>query len=241
VPDGFLVTFDDGAAGIVEAGKILAQLGTAGVAFICPGALRSGLWFYRLADGLSRTPVPRLIFRRFNLSLATATDRFDAYRALSTELFDASCAVRDELLAELLDTMELPTGDPNPALTTLDETGLHRAAETGGLFFANHSWSHPNLVNLSATELEREIGAAQSWLEESGLPILPWFAFPRGTHDARVRRAVASVCPIAFGASASKSEAQVLPRTYLCQADSNRLRFAAKTAWRGRFRRLLLR
>lgn len=240
VPDGLLVTFDDGAAGIIEAGRVLAQLGTAGVAFVCPGALSSGLWFYRLADGLSRATVPQLIYRGHNLPLSTSTNRFAAYRTLSTELFDVASALRDERLAEILDGLMLPAGNPDPALAILDQSGLQRAAETGGLFFANHSWSHPNLVKLTATELDFEIAAAHSWLLASGLPVLPWFAFPRGTHDARVRRAVSNVCPIAFGASAREPEPQILPRTYLCQADANRLRFAVKTAWRGRFRQHFL-
>jgi peptidoglycan/xylan/chitin deacetylase (PgdA/CDA1 family) len=239
-PDGFLITFDDGAAGIVDAARVLAELGTAGVAFVCPGALESGLWFYRLADGLSRATVSRLSWREYDLPLATPRDRFVAYRVLSAELFDAPAATRDEKLAAILNTLQLPAGNPDPALATLDKPGLRRAAETGGLFFANHSWSHPNLVKLDAAELEHEIGAAQDWLRDSRLPSLPWFAFPRGAHDARVRRAVADVCPLAFGANAKESDPGVRPRTYLCEADSNRLRFAAKTAWSGRLRRHLL-
>jgi hypothetical protein len=240
VPRGILVTFDDGAAGIVDAARILADLGTAGVAFICPGALKSGLWFYKLADALTRTPLRRLTWRGHNLPLEDLKQRFGAYRTLSPELFNASITVRDEQVACLLDALRLPPENPNPALVTLDRSGLQRAAQTGGMFFANHSWSHPNLVRLSSPELEHEIGAAQSWLSSSGLPVLPWFAFPRGSYDARVRNAVSAVCPVAFGAGARETIPGVFPRTYLCEADANRFRFAAKTALRGRFRRYFL-
>lgn len=235
-PRGVLVTFDDGAAGIVQAGEILAGLGAAGVAFVCPGALDSGVWFYRLADMLSRATVTRLNYRNRDLPLTSVVDTFHAYRTLSPELFDLPAAIRDNVLAELSEVVK-PAGKAAPELTTLDYAGLQRAAETRGLVFANHSWSHPNLVKLAPDELDREIGDAQSWLEASGLPAVPWFAFPRGDNDARVRDAVGKFALVAFGAGARKTESRVLPRTYLCEADANRLRFAAKTAWHGRLRR----
>jgi hypothetical protein len=239
VPDGILVTFDDGAAGIVDAGRTLAKLGRVGVAFVCPGALRSGLWFYRLADGLTRSTVPRVRCRRYDLLLVTAMDRFSAYRLLSKELFDMSSSQRDDLLRDLLNELRLPPGNPPPALRTLDEAGLRLAAQTGGLVFANHSWSHPNLVSLAGAELTYEVENAQSWLKSSGLPTVPWFAFPRGTHDERVRQEVARSCPVAFGASAREQDQSVLPRTALCELDSNPLRFALKTVWGGRLRHSL--
>lgn len=238
-PRGILISFDDGAEGIVEAGRILAEVGAAGVAFVCPGALKAGLWFYKLADVLVRCTVPSIRWSQFYLPLSCPLERQRAYRLLSNELFDLPANERDDCLLEIEAALRTAPGKPNSALTTLDEVGLERAGNTRGLVFANHSWSHPNLIKLSFADLEYEVETAQAWLRSSGLPILPWFAFPRGNHDARVRTVVSRLCTTSFGANAYESQGDVLPRTYICELDANPLRFFAKTVREGRLRRLL--
>jgi peptidoglycan/xylan/chitin deacetylase (PgdA/CDA1 family) len=238
-PRGLLVTFDDGAAGIAEAARLLAEAGTAGVAFICPGAFSKGIWFYRLADQLVRTRMERILWRGLALSLTQTSDRRRAYSILSKELFDLAPSVRDEALAEIEAALVVTSGEPHPALATLDEAGVRRATESGGLVLANHTWSHPNLVKLSSSELNCEIDSAQSWLRGSRLPYVPWFAFPRGLYDDRVRRKAAEYCPVLFGASSRENGPDVLPRTYICELDANRLRFGVKTALGGRLRQLV--
>jgi peptidoglycan/xylan/chitin deacetylase (PgdA/CDA1 family) len=239
-PRGFLITFDDGAAGIVEAGRILAELGARGVAFVCPGALASGLWFYRLADALMRASVSRISWRDSDLETSSRVDKLKAYKVISGVLFDYAERERDACLERIIDDLRVSAEPTLPSLTTLNEASLREAERTGGLVFANHSWSHPNLATLPQEELSREIEQAHSWLVSSGLPTVPWFAFPRGTHDSHVRSEVARWCPVAFGANALENEEAVWPRTYLCELDSNPVRLAAKTAWEGRLRRSLL-
>ena len=240
LPRGILVTFDDGAAGIVEAGQALAEAGAVGVAFICPGALHSGLWFYQLADALTRATVARLKWSRWDLPLTGNRETRTAYALLSGHLFDLAPVTRSACMTEIITALQLSPKMPHPALTTLDEQGLRKAVLTGGLIFANHSWSHPNLLKLSEPELNQEVQAAQDWLDRAGLPYLPWFAFPRGEHDGRVREIVSRFCPISFAATAQEREPGVLPRTYICELDANPVRFLAKTAWEGGFRRRFL-
>jgi Polysaccharide deacetylase len=240
IPRGVLISFDDGAAGIIEAGQALAETGAVGIAFICPGAVKKGLWFYQLADALARTMVSRLQWSGFDLPVTLPSEKREAYGVLSRELFHLPAVSRDACLTEIKSVLQIPPAKPVPPLATLDEDTLCRAANTDGLIFANHSWSHPNLVKLPFAELEYEVEAAQAWLEASGLPVLPWFAFPRGNHDARVRKMVARYCAVSFGASAYEHEADVQPRTYICELDANPIRFIAKTAWEGRLRRRFL-
>jgi peptidoglycan/xylan/chitin deacetylase (PgdA/CDA1 family) len=238
-PRGVLITFDDGATGIVEAGRILAEMGARGVAFICPGALPSGLWFYRLADALMRSSVSRIRWRDSFLDNSSRMDKLKTYKAISSVLFDLAESERDSCLQSIIADLR-PTAQPMlPSLTTLNEDGLREAERTGGLVFANHSWSHPNLATLPEGELRREIEQAHSWLLSSGLPTVPWFAFPRGTYNSDVVSEVARCCPVAFGANAIESHELVWPRTYVCELDSNRVRLAAKTALEGRLRRTL--
>jgi peptidoglycan/xylan/chitin deacetylase (PgdA/CDA1 family) len=237
-PRGVLVTFDDGAVGIVEAGRILAEVGARGVAFVCPGALASGLWFYRLADALMRATVSRIRWQDSDLEVSGRVDKLKAYKTISKKLFDSAQHVRDVCLENIIDDLHVSAEPKLPSLATLNEEGIREAERTGGLVFANHSWSHPNLATLPREELSREIEQAHSWLVSSGLPTVPWFAFPRGTHDNHVRSEVARWCPVAFGAYAVEKET-VWPRTYLCELDSNPIRLAIKTTWEGRLRRSL--
>lgn len=237
-PRGVLVTFDDGAVGIVEAGRILAEVGARGVAFVCPGALASGLWFYRLADALMRATVSRIRWQDSDLEVSGRVDKLKAYKTISKKLFDSAQHARDVCLENIIDDLHVSAEPKLPSLATLNEEGIREAERTGGLVFANHSWSHPNLATLPREELSREIEQAHSWLVSSGLPTVPWFAFPRGTHDSHVRSEVARWCPVAFGAYAVEKE-MVWPRTYLCELDSNPIRLAIKTTWEGRLRRSL--
>lgn len=237
-PRGVLVTFDDGAAGIVEAGRILAEEGARGVAFVCPGALASGLWFYRLADALMRATVASIRWQDSDLEVSGRVDKLKAYKTISKMLFDSPQHERDICLENIINDLHVSDEPKLPSLATLNEAGIREAERTGGLVFANHSWSHPNLVTLPQEELSREIEQAHSWLVSSGLPTVPWFAFPRGTHDTHVRSEVARWCPVAFGADTLEKES-VWPRTYLCERDSNPIRIAVKTTWEGRLRRTL--
>jgi len=238
-PSGVLITFDDGAGGVIEAGRELAEIGAVGVAFVCPGSITSGLWFYTLADALVRTSVTDLKWRDCEMYLGTPILRRNAYRLLSEKLFDMTPADRDICLKEIQSVLSPRSGQMNAGLEVLDFAGVRTAVETGGLILGNHSWSHPNLTTLGDTELREELDASQKWFDASGLPVLPWFAFPRGRHDQRVRSEVAKRYPIAFGATPDDTD--VLPRTGIYGPDSNRLRFAMKTAIEGRVRRWLRR
>jgi peptidoglycan/xylan/chitin deacetylase (PgdA/CDA1 family) len=238
-PRGVLVTFDDGAEGITTAGEILAEAGGVGVAFVCPGSLDSGVWFYRLADTLCRSKRSAINWQKQVVPIGNAAEKRAAYKLISTHLFDLSPEERERWLSEVLVSLSPVQGDPHPALRTHDEQGLRKAAATGGLVFANHSWSHPNLTSLRDVSLKKEIEHAHDWLESSGLPTVNWFAFPRGKYDQRVRDAVRRVCPLAFGAS--PLDRDVLPRVGLYAADRNPMRLRLKTMFEGRFMRLLAR
>lgn len=239
VPRGVLITFDDGADGIEYASEVLAEEGKLGVAFICPGAVTSGLWFYRLADSIVRATASQLCWRDLALPITQPTEKRAAYTVLSKRLFDLTPAVRSECLEEIQTAVRLTSQEPHPALRAIDKRGLKRTAQTGGMIFANHSWSHPNLVKMPIPDLTYEVEAAQDWLVNSRLPYVPWFAFPRGNYDERVNSLLSGLCPVLFGAKAREHDRRVLPRTYIREADSNPFRLGAKAAWEGRLRSYL--
>lgn len=232
-PEGVLVTFDDGAFGVGRAARILAENGGAGVAFVCPGAVECGLWFYRLAAGLVNTRREEIEWEGTRFYVRSDEEKREAYRTWSPGLFELPPEDRDARLAEILAALEVSGVAPPEELRLLDRAGLREAASTGGMLFASHSWSHPSLVNLGDAELEGELGQAEAWLEASGLPTLPWFAFPRGRHNPAVRKAVAARYEAAFGMYAAEASPGVVPRVYLRESDRSGWRFWFKTAFDG--------
>jgi hypothetical protein len=232
IPKGILITFDDGAAGMVKAGEVLAEMGTAGVVFICPGGISSRLWFYKLADALVQTKEPHLSWKDLELNLRNPLEKLAAYSPISKRLFSVPIALRDDFLAEIESKLGVSDRLPHPALRTMDETELEQAAKTGGLFFGNHSWSHHNLTVLSPSELEKEIEGAFQWLLSSGLPTLPWFAPPRNCNSAGISKAILRHHMAIFTGNGTDCFPNV-PRVGIYDLDSNKIRFGLKTIAEG--------
>jgi glycosyltransferase involved in cell wall biosynthesis/peptidoglycan/xylan/chitin deacetylase (PgdA/CDA1 family) len=228
LPKGYVITFDDGAGGLLQASRILAELNLTGVAFVCPGALKTGLWLYRLADALARTEAEALCWRGLRLPLKRPEDNLSAYRVLYQCLHCELPALRDGSLQDLLEHLRPPPGPPLASLQTLDEAGLKAAAANGSLLFANHSWSHPNLPALPQEQILQEIQQAQTWLEQSSLPTLPWFAFPQGYFDHRVLKVAHDAGLVPFGSDLPGVERQVCTRIGIYRKDSNLARFKLK-------------
>jgi peptidoglycan/xylan/chitin deacetylase (PgdA/CDA1 family) len=57
----------------------------------------------------------------------------------------------------------------------------------GQVQIANHTWSHPDLIRLSAKAVATEITRNESWIEDTfQITARPYFRPPYGSHDARV-------------------------------------------------------
>jgi peptidoglycan/xylan/chitin deacetylase (PgdA/CDA1 family) len=155
-------------------------------------------------------------------------------------LFDLAPAHRDKQLAQIETELGIQDRPAQHQLKILDETGLQAAADTGGIIFANHSWSHPNLIVLDDNDLQAEIIRAEEWLLASGLPVINWFAYPRGNKNQRVRAAVRQHCQLAFAFGDGQprlDELDSLPRIGLYRKDQNRLRFELKLMGAGRLKK----
>jgi peptidoglycan/xylan/chitin deacetylase (PgdA/CDA1 family) len=223
---GVLLTFDDGAAGLMDGIEALRTHHARAVVFICPGQLECGLWYYRLAGLLATTRVTELRWRGTLWSLPR--QRMSAHHGLLHELQRLSRPGRDEALSELSDLLPAPAESALPALRTANKGMLRAMAQSGCFLFANHTWSHPNLACLSPTEIAEEVDLAQHWLESSGLPTVPWLAFPHGGYNDRVVEIVKSRGLVPFGASARSTHSDVVPRVGIYRPDSRRWRFQAK-------------
>lgn len=65
------------------------------------------------------------------------------------------------------------------------------AAHEAGVRIASHSWSHHDLTTLGEQECVRDLRASRELLEDLLHEPVPYLAYPRGRHDATVRRAAA--------------------------------------------------
>lgn len=116
-------------------------------------------------------------------------------------------------------------------LATMDWEQLRGLAERG-VEIGSHTRTHPHLRRLSDEELELELRESRDVIEaELGRPC-PFFAYPYGEEDARVRRAVqAAGYEAAFAIQSDERDVDpyALPRVALFRSDTNPLRAALKT------------
>lgn len=82
----------------------------------------------------------------------------------------------------------IPPPDQPPATLRLDQV---LEMQEAGVRFASHSYAHRDLDGLDDAECLRDLRDSRELLEGLlGRPV-PFLAYPRGRHDARVRRAAA--------------------------------------------------
>ena len=69
------------------------------------------------------------------------------------------------------------------------EHDFDAALATSRITLASHTWSHPNLTQLTDAELATELARPREWLARYGDRALPVISYPYGLADARVQRA----------------------------------------------------
>lgn len=77
---------------------------------------------------------------------------------------------------------------PAGGLRTLTIEQVHEM-QAAGVTFGSHTWSHPDLRGLDDRELDHELRRSREALEDLLGERVDTLAYPRGLHDARVRRA----------------------------------------------------
>ena len=130
-----------------------------------------------------------------------------------------------------LQVTELQRVEQVDELATLDWSALRTIAHDGLIGVGSHTRSHAHLTSLVADDLQRELADSKAAIEsELGRPC-PFFAYPYGEHDARVREAVRGAgYSAAFAAPGSSIGFDIyeVPRTAFWRNESA-ARCAAKT------------
>ncbi len=126
----------------------------------------------------------------------TAITFDDAYESVYTNAFPileryklpaTVFTIAETLTAEGREPDWVDIPPPRPVRTlSLDQI---LEMQDAGVDFESHSYSHRDLTTLSEAECEQDLGSSRELLEGLlGRPV-PFLAYPRGRHDASVRRA----------------------------------------------------
>lgn len=168
-PPEVAITFDDAYAGtIAHAVPVLAERQIPATIFVPPGRLGGRAFWWD--------------------EFRAATER-EARRFRAAAL--AEGGGRQEDVATIADRAGVDRGAvPEGARSARAEDLDAALASHPGLTVGSHSWSHPNLVACSATDLAAELENSRSWLDgRHGPRSLPIVSYPYGLADARVERA----------------------------------------------------
>lgn len=157
------ITFDDAYLGAVTLGvEELARRGLPATIFVPPGLLgRRAMWWDSFvlgaaAGGASSMPSART-------------------QALS-ECGGRDARVRDLAARDGWQGRQVP----DVALTATEAELAAACRRHDGLTLGSHTWSHPNLARLAASELAEEMGPPLEWLRARYARTIPWLAYPYG-------------------------------------------------------------
>jgi peptidoglycan/xylan/chitin deacetylase (PgdA/CDA1 family) len=172
------ITFDDAYRGAVELGVgELSRRGLPATIFVSPGLLGGrAFWWDEFADQDSRTLSEE--FR--NRALDECRGEDSAIRRWARRLGHEENAVGVYAKS-----------------ASINELG---AAVGGGcISLASHTWSHPNLTRLDASELQAELEKPLQWLDAHFESVIPYLSYPYGLSNPRVQKAAATAgCRAAF-------------------------------------------
>jgi peptidoglycan/xylan/chitin deacetylase (PgdA/CDA1 family) len=179
------ITFDDAYAGVEHlAAPILRDLDLPATIFVTARVAEHGgsFWWDEL-ELARRAARPNAWFEMFNALGLPAPERSRTSIAIA----------RDRIIARHAGRFELPRPQPESGapqtslpdlLRAMDVAGLRRLGSDTRFDFGCHTLTHPALPFLPATEQEREMRAAQRWLQDRLPHVVPIVAYPFGLYDA---------------------------------------------------------
>ena len=153
------ITFDDAYQGALTLGAAeLERRGLPATVFVAPQFVGgAAFWWDRVV--LPLDPRARANFR---------------HRALT------ECAGRDDAVRELAARCGLAEQDVPAYARCASESEIRHAVAAAGVALGSHSWSHPNLAALTATEVAEEVTRPLAWLRARFDSVVPLLAYPYG-------------------------------------------------------------
>ncbi len=161
-----VITFDDAYAGALSAGVgELTRRNLPATIFVTPAFIDGAtFWWDRLA-------------RSDGQGLDTDV-RDHGLTALAGRDADITRWARASALTEA----EVPAHERGAS-----ESAMRAAVDSGAILFGAHTWSHPNLAQLSVAEIEPELTRPLDWLRARfAKKTIPYLAYPYGLYNAEV-------------------------------------------------------
>ena len=208
VPDGFVLTFDDGvrdhwdnALPVLERHGLHGIFAPVGLPYLhrkIPFVQKNQLVRGRLGEDevadayveaaeevAPEVDVPAIMASAPIGDYRRGSERYLRFKYASNRLIPRATSERimNRLFAEHVSDDEAAV-IRELYLTDGEIIQLRRRGHT----IAGHSISHPSLPQLDEVEQEREVGAAKGWLELMLDERLDWFNYPYGDHDERSER-----------------------------------------------------
>ncbi len=162
------ITFDDAYRGAVRVGTHeLAERGLPATYFVAPAFIggRSFWW-----DVIQDSQGDGLVSSRREAALV-------------------AMAGRDEQVRQWARESGWSSREPGPDARCIDEEELRDSLDQDGMSVGSHTWGHPNLTCLSASELKEELETSLSWLKARFPGVLPWLSYPYGLESPKVQAA----------------------------------------------------
>jgi peptidoglycan/xylan/chitin deacetylase (PgdA/CDA1 family) len=164
------ITFDDAYQGALTLGAAeLARRGLPWTVFVAPRFVGGAAFWWDEID-LPADPAARARFRE---------------RALT------ECAGRDEAVRELAAQGGFGRRQLPVHARCASESEIGAAVSSGAVTLGSHSWSHPNLAALTATEVTEEVTRPLAWLRSRFDAVTPLLAYPYGLHSESAAEVVA--------------------------------------------------
>lgn len=159
------ITFDDAYQGALTAGLAeLASRGLPATIFVTPGFVggRSFWWDALVPSGAE------------GLTAESRTAMLEEMRG------------EDEKIRQWAASRSTALQGVPPVGTAATLEQLQAAQQQPGITFGVHTWSHPNLAQLTSEEIDHELTVPLTWLRERFSAVVPWVSYPYGLVSAAV-------------------------------------------------------
>jgi peptidoglycan/xylan/chitin deacetylase (PgdA/CDA1 family) len=190
-PDEIVLTFDDGLrnhATVVY--PVLRELGIPATFFVCPGIVGTGrwLWNHEARCRLQTLNQPKLTALAGHMALAGSPVE-NIVEWMKT-LAPARRLQAEEMIREATPAF-IPTEQQEHSYGIMDWEQL-RSLNPQLITIGSHTLTHPILTVLEHRQIDFELVEGRRLLEQELQRPVEYFCYPNGSHDPRVRQAVAT-------------------------------------------------
>ena len=185
-----VLTFDDGLRNnLVVVYPVLQELEIPATFFVCPGLLGSGQWLWNHEVRCRLQALTDSQFAVLSARLGLLCGSPEAVVGWMKTIPTAQRLHAEHMLREATPEF-IPANGQKEAYDIMDWEQL-RALDTELITVGSHTLTHPILTVLEEDQLEFELIESRRRLEQELQRPVQYFCYPNGSHDRRVRHAVA--------------------------------------------------